>query len=101
MSGGRFEYKQYLLRHIADEIAELIENNDSEAVDRYGFKIGYGFTPETIAEFRKGERFLRLAEVYAQRIDWLVSDDDGEEGFHRRLQQDLAALAATHREESE
>jgi hypothetical protein len=36
-----------------------------------------------------GIAYLRLAEIYTQRIDWLASNDDSEESFHRRLQQDL------------
>jgi len=35
---------------------------------------------------------LRQAHVYAQRIDWLVSGDDGEDSFHRRLKHDLEKL---------
>lgn len=44
----------------------------------------------TIMEFRKGVIYLKLAEIYAQRIDWLVSGDDGEEAFHKRLKEELS-----------
>jgi hypothetical protein len=30
--------------------------------------------------------------VYAQRVDWLVSGDDGEESFITRLAEDLKEL---------
>ena len=36
---------------------------------------------------------LRSAAIYVQRIDWLVSGDDGEDSFHRRLQKELEKLA--------
>ena len=32
---------------------------------------------------------MRAAAIYAQRIDWLVSGDDGEETFHQRLAEEL------------
>lgn len=94
MSGGHFNYLQYRIGEIADEVAELIRDNDITERTAWGERIGYGFTAETIAEFRKGLKALREAEVYAQRIDWLVSGDDGEDNFRRRLADDLAKLAA-------
>lgn len=84
MSGGRFNYDQYTISRIADEVEGFILSNDEEE--------GYGFTPETIAEFKKGLLVLRQAFVYAQRIDWLVSGDDGEEQFHKRLKDELVSL---------
>ena len=50
------------------------------------------YTEETINEFRKGVEILKKARIYAQRIDWLLSDDDGEESFHRRLKEELKQL---------
>ena len=89
MSGGHFNYDQYKIEYIADEIEQLIINNDSEELDEYGCRLGSHFTPETIDEFKKGLLLLRQARVYVQRIDWLVSGDDGEDSFHRRLKHDL------------
>ena len=50
------------------------------------------YSKETIEEFKKGLSLLRKAYVYAQRIDWLLSDDDGEESFHKRLKEELGNL---------
>jgi hypothetical protein len=33
-----------------------------------------------------------MAEIYAQRIDWLLSGDDGEDSFRKRLKEDLERL---------
>jgi hypothetical protein len=85
MSGGHFNYAQYEIAMIADDLEGLILNNDDEIEGRR-------FTPETIAEFRKGLQVLREARIYAQRIDWLVSGDDGEERFHKRLADELRSL---------
>lgn len=84
MSGGRFNYAQYIIIGIADEVDKFILENDEEE--------GYGFTPETIEEFKKGVLALRQAFVYAQRIDCLVSGDDGEEQFRKLLKDELVSL---------
>jgi hypothetical protein len=94
MSGGHFNYKQYKIGYIADEVEQLIIDNDSDERNEWGDVKGYHFSPETIEEFKKGLTILRQAQIYAQRIDWLVSCDDGEDSFHRRLKQDLENLNA-------
>lgn len=92
MSGGHFDYNQYRIGDIADEIEELIASNNDESLDNWGYPIGRGYSAETIAEFEKAVKCLRLAFIYAHRIDWLVSDDDGEESFHTRLKEELSGL---------
>ena len=92
MSGGHFNYKQYELGYMADEIEQLILDNDSEEMNAWGDKKGYGYSPETIAKFKIARMSLLLAQIYVQRIDWLVSGDDGEDSFHSRLDADFEAL---------
>ena len=92
MSGGHFQYKQWEIGNIADEVEQLILTNDSEEKDEWGDRKGYHFSPETIEEFKKGLVLLRQAYVYAQRIDWFVSGDDGEDSFHNRLKFELEKL---------
>lgn len=84
MSGGHFAYAQAHIRDIADDTETLI--------DRIGSEDGWDYSPETIRHFRRGVELLREAYIYAQRIDWLVSGDDGEDTFHERLAADLAKL---------
>lgn len=81
MSGGHFDYNQYRIGYIADSIEQLIRNNKTDE---------YPYSDEIIAKFKEGIKALRIAEVYAQRIDWLVSGDDGDESFMKRLAEDLA-----------
>ena len=50
------------------------------------------YSEETINEFRKGVSILKKAQVYANRIDWLMSGDDGEDNFHKRLKEKLKEL---------
>ena len=93
MSGGHFDYNQYRITTIADTIESMIWNNNSQEVDQWGDTIGNEYSEETIAEFEKAVFYLNLAYVYAQRIDWLVSGDDGEETFHKRLKEDLEKIS--------
>lgn len=88
MSGGHFDYNQYKLTDIRDTIERIIESNGHN-VSEYQ---GYDFSDDTISEFKQAVNLLRQAEVFVQRIDWLVSGDDGEEGFHRRLAEELSEL---------
>ena len=80
MSGGRFDYAQYRLDDIIDSIKNSIEDNP------------YSLKEETLEEFLKGIECLKKAYIYTQRIDWLLSGDDGEETFHERLKEDLDKL---------
>jgi hypothetical protein len=91
MSGGHFEYKQYQIEYIADEVEQLILTNTSTSlkIDERGCNSTV-YAEETIAEFEHALKLLREARIYVQRIDWLVSGDDGEDSFHSRLKFELA-----------
>ena len=93
MSGGHFNYKQHVLLDMADDIGSEILTNDSEEKNEWGDSIANRYSPETIEEFKKAMIILKMAYVYAQRIDWLLSGDDGEDSFHKRLQAQLKELA--------
>lgn len=107
MSGGRFEYFQYKIRMIADDIEQEIINSgrkktpeeikndyrDSDWFEKYPEDLNhYEYPPEIIEEFKNAVLALHTAEVYAQRVDWLLSGDDGEESFLRRLKDDLGKI---------
>jgi len=49
----------------------------------------YDYPDEVIEKFKEGVELLRKAQIYAHRIDWLVSCDDGEQTFLERLKEDL------------
>lgn len=89
MSGGHFDYKQYCLDDMAQEIDELIESNNSSETNEYGDVIGRNYPEDIIGEFKKASKMLKLCEIYVQRIDWLVSGDDGEDCFRKRLKEEL------------
>lgn len=93
MSGGHFQYQQDSIMDIAEEIQNVIYNNDDESIDEWGGRRGRGYSPEVVARMQEGVRALKTAYVYAQRIDWLLSDDDGEESFLRRLENELGEIS--------
>jgi hypothetical protein len=84
MSGGFFDYSQYRITDIAEQIKEIIRDNEDGIAEEC-----YIYSEKTIDEFRNAVYALRKAAVYAQRIDWLLCSDDGEETFHERLFEDL------------
>lgn len=92
MSGGAWDYSQYRIQYIIDCIEEYIEKNTEKPEYYWGEWKGQVFEDETIEEFKKAIAFLQIAECYAQRADWLVSGDDGEDSFHRRLEKDFHEL---------
>ena len=91
MSGGRFDYLQYRFTEIVDVIEQEIIDNNAEPRPKDWFEPN-NFREETIAEFRKGIEYIKKAQIYAQRIDWLLSGDDGEESFLKRLKEELKEL---------
>lgn len=50
------------------------------------------YPDEVIEKMKEGIEILKKAQIYAHRIDWLFSCDDGEESFLRRLEEDLNEL---------
>ncbi len=80
MSGGHFDYKQYGIKEAADQIMlEAVRNE-------------FCFSKETQDKFLLAAHRLEVASIYLNRIDWLLSGDDGEETFHERLAEDLKEL---------
>lgn len=96
MSGGHFNYDQYKFGYIADEVEQLIRDNGSDEKDQWGYNKHSTFDKKTIDKFVEGLLIMRMAQVYAQRIDWLVSGDDGEDSFHNRLKKDIQDLQESH-----
>ena len=108
MSGGHFDYRQFHIEQIADEIEQTILKAGREIPEDvlkrewYGYSLGYyddtidkfypDYSPKTIAIMKQAVYVLRLAYIYAQRIDWMLSGDDGEETLAERLAEELDEL---------
>jgi len=108
MSGGHWDYLQYRLADVSEDIEKLVEKNgqlksaeelkeerwhDNDWYEKYPEdKTHYEYPEEIIDEFKKGVEIIKLAQIYMHRIDWLLSGDDGEESFITRLAKDKAKL---------
>lgn len=46
----------------------------------------------TLESMKDAYRQLRIAEIYAQHVDWMMSGDDSEKAMQKRLQQELQAF---------
>ncbi len=104
MSGGRFDYAQYHISEIADAIESELKKqgkpkseddlwSNEECYEKYPEQKFYYTHPKEIQdEMRNAIRILRQAAVYAQRIDWYLSGDDGADSFLDRLKSELDAL---------
>ncbi len=102
MSGGAFEYNQFRINDIIERIEHELEKQGKE-IPRYerGFYLDDlthypRLEPEIEEEFNKGLNYLKLAFIYAHRIDWLLSGDDGEENFLKRLKNELKEHQKQH-----
>jgi hypothetical protein len=93
MSGGQFNYDQYKITGIAYDIEQFIITNESTEISRWtGGAIGRHYPPEVVEKLRLAVHALKVAAVYAHRVDWLLSGDDAERSFLCRLESDLAEL---------
>ena len=101
MSGGAFEYKQYHIKQIAEEIQSELDKQGKEKSKEELYMMGdyYEKYPEERFEItypkeiqdRMSEavKALEIAHIYAQRVDRLLSGDDCDESFLRRLKEEL------------
>jgi hypothetical protein len=107
MSGGHWGYIQHRLADVADDIDELIEKNGKPKTKEELDESWYGadwyekypedlihckYEDEVLEQFKKASDAIRIAQVYIQRVDWLLSGDDGEETFLERIDKDLNKL---------
>lgn len=116
MSGGHFDYNYYHFDYIADDIDEYINGHelDDDDVERYiidhelddsekeyirnhkhTIPNRYAYKDEVVEKMKEGLAAIRKAYIYAKRIDYLLSGDDGENSFLNRLQKDLYKLNKT------
>ena len=77
MSGGYFNYDQDRMDAIAEDIEITIKYNSPD------------YDGTTIQKFEEAAVVLRKAAIMVQRIDWLLSGDDGEDTYHERWYEEL------------
>ena len=89
--------KSFKAVSIYGEVYVVCEDDEEHYYDKDGDEIFYHeFKPETLTRFREAVGQLRRAAIFAQRIDWLLSGDDSEDSFHKRLDEELATLDSSN-----
>lgn len=108
MSGGHWDYLQHRFADVAEDIDKLVEQNGkpkteeelkeenwfgNDWYDKYPEELNHHKYPdEVIEQFKVSSIMVKKAQIYMQRMDWLLSGDDGEESFLRRIEEDLKEL---------
>lgn len=105
MSGGKFSYKQWHIDNIANQIEQEVilsgkpipkqkwsyyERQEFEETHKH--PMNYAYPDSILRRMEEAVYALRAAAIYAQRVDYLLSGDDGEESFEERLSKELSEL---------
>ena len=105
MSGGHWDNQQWHIDNIADGIEqEVIMSGKPIPRQRWEYwqmahfkehpedAVNYAYQESTLRRMEEAVYALKRAAIYAQRVDYLLSGDDGEESFEERLKKELAEL---------
>ena len=80
MSGGSLDYFCYKFDEPLATISREIKWGKNK------------WSPETLLEFNNVVKYLKIAQTYSRRVEWLLSGDDSEDDFSERLKEELEAL---------
>ena len=80
MSGGSLDYFCFTFEEPLEKISKTIKWGKNK------------WSNETLSEFQNAVKYLKIAQVYSRRIEWLLSGDDVEDSFHKRLKEELEEL---------
>ena len=100
------ESARYYFKHKGYKIIDIDDNNfiaeDNDGTQYEIHKFEYeeyedgnyypDYSKETINEFKNAIKTLKKTSIYVNRLDWLISGDDGEKEFHKRLKIELDEL---------
>jgi len=98
MSGGCMDYAYSRIYQAAMDVKEYLYDAEKSHPSDYEFDAGRAhMRPEDLRKkviqyMMNAYVALRVAEVYAKRVEWLKSDDDGYDSFIERTDEDLEEL---------
>lgn len=75
MSGGYFEYNQYIFNDVAGQIDRLIAEDSFDDI--------------IMDKFKEASHWCKRCAEMVQRIDWLIEGDDGPETFLSRWDKEV------------
>ena len=78
MSGGTFDYQQYNIKNIIEELQFEIDNNIKFNENGYC----NNFNKKTINKFKKAIKYLNKTYDMIHLIDYLIACDIGEDDFN-------------------
>ena len=106
MSGGSMDYVAYKIQEAANHIQRELANTELRRKSGRFFNVakyyqekhpdvGYLKSPESLTDAVVKRLIdalvcVRQAAIYAERVEWLTSGDDGYEAFCLRLDEELA-----------
>lgn len=95
MSGGAFEYKQYKIQDLIEDMENLLVRLDKEPIDSFECDSLKRYVDDSEllkSTIKENIGYLKRAYIFTQRIDWFISGDDGEENFYERLKEEIEKL---------
>lgn len=106
MSGGTFDYKEGTFKYnVVEPLEEILERYKAHRkgisvadCSEWEAEFAKSLSDKTMSSMEDGLIVMKMAVAYAERIDYLLASDDGEEEFHKKLRHDLE-LASVKREE--
>ncbi len=85
MSGGHFQYQQFRLNDLADEVDAYILRCTSDETDEYGYKPT--MSPEALDCLRLCRDTLIKAGDMLHSVDWCICGDTCEETMIREIRE--------------
>jgi hypothetical protein len=84
MSGGHFNYTQYSVKEVSEEIELLLDRQGKVSDDKW--QEVYETYPKEVQDiFKEAIIQINKASEYIHRIDWYLCGDDGEETFLEKI----------------
>ena len=84
MSGGHFNYAQDRLVPVIEELDSLIQRAKSGD--------DLNLSKLIISRIKEAKLTTLLAQEMIQRIDWLISGDDGGNSFHKKWNKNILKI---------
>lgn len=87
MSGGAFEYKQYKIEELIEDMELLLKRVDKEPIDSFECDSLKNYIDDKDSFKKIVEKnidLLRKSYIYTQRLDWFISSQYKKYPFARR-----------------
>ena len=101
MSGGFYEYKQYHIQDLIEQLEETLVRLDLEPIEDSwecdSLKPYVEDIPLVKEVINKNIELLKQAYIFTQRLDWYLSGDDGLDNFKERLVEDFEKEGLAHK----